>query len=947
MNVANYDSPLKMDFNPRGAPGHPLKYLLHRSTFDHGPYYRNIVDWQFEKTKTLHRKNLVAHFGCVNAIEFSKDGNLLVSGGDDRRILLWKVDKAIVSKDEPKIMQAEHLSNVFSLDFSCSSAKIISAGNDDQVIVHDISTGAPLDYFVHEQPVYGVSADPVNESIFCSACDDGRVLIFDIRDSGNDPFCLAKVPSAFHSAMFHPIEPRLVVTANSKEGVASWDVRMPKKVFIKYGMQNSNQCCMSARFNRLGSQILVLRRRLPPILYATDSPGHLYQFNHRGYYNSCTMKSCSFAGQNDQYVLSGSDNFDLHLWKIPTPGSDQWVNKADKVLRGHRSIVNQVRYNYVHNVIASSGVEKIVKLWSPFPMSDEPGGKFPSVVTNEFERRIYTPDDYVSLVMQTGQGHFMSLTYEAGRKNTKEDSRMLAFFDALVQRDINGLSDEDSDNFPETSSYTNTVYSSPETSSSENEDEDSNPPNYRTHLPAISVQAAFSRISREVIRSNINNESVIPDETSSDQASTTGEDASLLNNHDADTHAAVEEQSDSSDPSPGAVEPEDNGVELNQQTENRDMTANMITQLILEKESRRKQVSKPNVTSKDDNINSDVSDPNSESVATSSDEDDSVKLNSTSRPLKIHQGRKIIHVGKKMKPPSGRYSKTHKKFRKRLLRVRKQKLMSTPVYESSRNVLETTPAAETSFARISELMTRNQSVQSDSSGDSSTSTSTDSSSSDEWENESVMKDTKKKSRALISSDSSSSDSQSQNVSDPDTVETEIITDPSTSHATPKDLKRKRRSSCKFNGACKALFKRYVDSEPENQRDNEDAAVIPRKRAHLDNLENSSTNCSTEPSNTEHVIFKRLAKNKSRNYRKASAIASTTPPDSGIDVSKEPEPCCSKSFNTKTISTSLNSAMSTPPKKNCAKRTKKKKKGDSADHSTDPGIERVVSDDESE
>lgn len=45
---------------------------------------------------------------------------------------------------------------------------------------------------------------------------------------------------------------------------------------------------------------------------------------------------------------------------------------------------------------------------------------------------------------------------------------MLAFFDALVQRDINGMSEEESDTFPETS-YTNTVYSTPESSQSENE----------------------------------------------------------------------------------------------------------------------------------------------------------------------------------------------------------------------------------------------------------------------------------------------------------------------------------------------------------------------------------------------------------------------------------------------------------------------------------------------
>lgn len=38
-------------------------------------------------------------------------------------------------------------------------------------------------------------------------------------------------------------------------------------------------------------------------------------------------------------------------------------------------------------------------------MQDEAGGRNPAAVTNESERRIYTPDDYVSLVMQAGQGN--------------------------------------------------------------------------------------------------------------------------------------------------------------------------------------------------------------------------------------------------------------------------------------------------------------------------------------------------------------------------------------------------------------------------------------------------------------------------------------------------------------------------------------------------------------
>lgn len=72
---------------------------------------------------------------------------------------------------------------------------------------------------------------------------------------------------------------------------------------------------MSVRFNRHGSQVLALRRRLPPILYNTFSPDPICQFYHSDYYNSCTMKSCTFAGENDEYIISGSDDFNLYIWR--------------------------------------------------------------------------------------------------------------------------------------------------------------------------------------------------------------------------------------------------------------------------------------------------------------------------------------------------------------------------------------------------------------------------------------------------------------------------------------------------------------------------------------------------------------------------------------------------------------------------------------------------------
>lgn len=51
------------------------------------------------------------------------------------------------------------------------------------------SSGQSEDVFQHDEAVYGLSTDPNNENIFASACDDGRVLVYDTREpatSGND-----------------------------------------------------------------------------------------------------------------------------------------------------------------------------------------------------------------------------------------------------------------------------------------------------------------------------------------------------------------------------------------------------------------------------------------------------------------------------------------------------------------------------------------------------------------------------------------------------------------------------------------------------------------------------------------------------------------------------------------------------------------------------------------
>lgn len=54
---------------------------------------KGMLDTHFKDTKDpYYRKDLLHHFGCVNAVEFSRDGSLMVSGEGGELILMVDFD---------------------------------------------------------------------------------------------------------------------------------------------------------------------------------------------------------------------------------------------------------------------------------------------------------------------------------------------------------------------------------------------------------------------------------------------------------------------------------------------------------------------------------------------------------------------------------------------------------------------------------------------------------------------------------------------------------------------------------------------------------------------------------------------------------------------------------------------------------------------------------------
>lgn len=72
-----------------------------------------------------------SRFSAERVPLFSNLAACVPSGGDDRRVLLWHMEKAIHGRSKPVKLKGEHLSNIFCLAFDSSNRKVFSGGESN------------------------------------------------------------------------------------------------------------------------------------------------------------------------------------------------------------------------------------------------------------------------------------------------------------------------------------------------------------------------------------------------------------------------------------------------------------------------------------------------------------------------------------------------------------------------------------------------------------------------------------------------------------------------------------------------------------------------------------------------------------------------------------------------------------------------------------------------
>ncbi|OAX43460.1 WD40 repeat-like protein [Rhizopogon vinicolor AM-OR11-026] len=178
------------------------------------------------------------HTGCVNALSWAHDGELLISSGDDTKLRVWRMDPsgsagALTSEDEypfacQTVISTGHTQNVFNAQMLPFSTRIATVSGDQQVRVFDVGeavgqspTGSEMSYNTRQSCIRvlrchsGRTKRIITEDspdLFLTVAEDGQVRQHDLRtshscSSGACPAPLVELPHELSTIALSPLTP--------------------------------------------------------------------------------------------------------------------------------------------------------------------------------------------------------------------------------------------------------------------------------------------------------------------------------------------------------------------------------------------------------------------------------------------------------------------------------------------------------------------------------------------------------------------------------------------------------------------------------------------------------------------------------------------------------------------------------------------------------------------
>lgn len=115
--------------------------------------------------------NVAKHFQPIIKVKFSKDGNFVITAGEDGIVIIWRLGQLISNATiqlEPLHTLTDHTLSVrdFCVSSSTKSAYLITVSSDCSLKIHQINSGELLLSVIFNTPLTAVTCNPTGTQLF-------------------------------------------------------------------------------------------------------------------------------------------------------------------------------------------------------------------------------------------------------------------------------------------------------------------------------------------------------------------------------------------------------------------------------------------------------------------------------------------------------------------------------------------------------------------------------------------------------------------------------------------------------------------------------------------------------------------------------------------------------------------------------------------------------------
>lgn len=317
-----------------------------------GPEKQGAAGSSSSKATPLHKPTatLRGHKGAVNAVVFNSDGTYCMTGGDDRRLLLWnphREDEA--GNGDRKFIKeyAMHNQRVLDVTIAKDNASFASCGGDKSVFVWDVTSGRVLRRLLgHEQRVNAVRYN-ADCSVLVSGSYDRTVRCWDLRSKNKDP--IQQLDNARDSVSSLQVVAHEIFVGSIDGSVRIFDLRKGKLAIdiintpVTHLAVSSDQNCVLAAC--LDSTLRLLDKATGELLVS-----------YSGHENTSYKLGCCFS-RDDANVMCGSEDGAVHVW-------DLVEGKPLAQLRCHTGAVGAMCCHPKDSALLTASYDGTAKLWS-------------------------------------------------------------------------------------------------------------------------------------------------------------------------------------------------------------------------------------------------------------------------------------------------------------------------------------------------------------------------------------------------------------------------------------------------------------------------------------------------------------------------------------------------------------------------------------------------------